>query len=511
MSKYIVLIETGQKQKYIFRSNKLAENIGASFIIKNITESEPQKIYQKNAVQVIYEGGGNALYLFSDKTTGEKFSKEYSAKILEKYPGVTLYLIGHELEMSETAKDGIKKCYRLLAKKKQNKKHTACIVDFGKTERCVNTNLPAVQREDIYLLPKEVAEKKLSSESITKYKAAQEKSEHFRKLEDAVKPYGFPSELDELGRSKNVKSFIAVVHIDGNRMGVRINRFNDNYPSIRQDENLEEYDRNYIDALRKLSSDIRTKFENAFIEMLKELADNMQKLNNTLSLKENILPIRPLILAGDDICFVSDGRIGVALARAYLTKLRKESLIGEQLNACAGVAIVKSHYPFSKAYELAEQLCRSGKNAVSEMEKDKGEGYDASFIDWHIEHGELDDGIQDIRSSNYTSDDGSLMYMRPYLVDESDKLHAIEIFDNALKSVKDADKIPRSKAKMLREVIRKGKTETEYFLNSNLLMEHFGRTEYLDGEAGFKAINGRDHSLLFDAIEMMDMYTDWRG
>ena len=34
------------------------------------------------------------------------------------------------------------------------------------------------------------------------------------------------------------------------------------------------------------------------------------------------LPIRPLILAGDDVCFVTAGRIALECARVFLERLR---------------------------------------------------------------------------------------------------------------------------------------------------------------------------------------------
>lgn len=37
MRRYVMLLEIGRKQKYIFSSNRLAENIGASIIIRNAT------------------------------------------------------------------------------------------------------------------------------------------------------------------------------------------------------------------------------------------------------------------------------------------------------------------------------------------------------------------------------------------------------------------------------------------------------------------------------------------
>ena len=52
-----VLMEIGKKQSYIFKSNKLKENIGASMIIKFVTEELPKNELSKNNGKKIIEGG----------------------------------------------------------------------------------------------------------------------------------------------------------------------------------------------------------------------------------------------------------------------------------------------------------------------------------------------------------------------------------------------------------------------------------------------------------------------
>ena len=73
--KYITLIEIGKKQTYIFSSNRLAENVGASIIIRKATEDDPKEFYRQYSPDVIYEGGGNALYVFRSKADGIEFAK----------------------------------------------------------------------------------------------------------------------------------------------------------------------------------------------------------------------------------------------------------------------------------------------------------------------------------------------------------------------------------------------------------------------------------------------------
>ncbi len=73
------------------------------------------------------------------------------------------------------------------------------------------------------------------------------------------------------------------------------------------------------------------------------------------------LPFRPIVFGGDDVTFVCEGRLGLPLAAHYLARLAEGILPdGDPLYARAGIAIVKTHYPFARAYELADELCGVG-------------------------------------------------------------------------------------------------------------------------------------------------------
>ena len=74
------------------------------------------------------------------------------------------------------------------------------------------------------------------------------------------------------------------------------------------------------------------------------------------------LPFRPLVYGGDDVTFVCDGRLGLELAAIYLQAFEKE----KDFTACAGICVVKTHYPFARAYQLSEELCRKAKKFIPE-------------------------------------------------------------------------------------------------------------------------------------------------
>lgn len=525
MRRYVMLLEIGRKQKYIFSSNRLAENIGASIIIRNATERDAQNIYNQfepaDRPDVIYEGGGNCLYVFRSKEAGKRFAEAYSRYIITTYPGITLYLVGTELADGESVQKGINRCYKLLAEKKNSREHTAEMMDFGNTVRCASTNLPAAPfgSSKKKYLPEGMREKNFSAESLKKFEVAQkEQKEFFAELLKGLpersdgKRWAFPVKLDELGRSMDEKSYIAVVHIDGNRMGQKIAAFNESMKR-EAEESSEEFDRRYIRELGKLSREIKEKYKEAFAGTIRVLVANMKKLLEPLDIvtKEDVeyLPIRPLILAGDDICFVSDGRIGIDITRVFLEEIKKKRVQNLPMNACGGVAIVKAHFPFSRAYDLAEELCENGKDAIG------GEkAPDASYLDWHVDQGELDENLSAIRSK-YKVQEGVYLNMRPYRVGDRpdiDKANDEALYYHFTGACDIIRKNARSKVKGFRDIALRGPEAGEYYIKSNRLDEEdigLHRTQWKSGEGGFAAMrDGTRRHMFYDAMEVMDVYIE---
>ena len=95
----------------------------------------------------------------------------------------------------------------------------------------------------------------------------------------------------------------------------------------------------------------------------------MEYLKAALSLKsfrnpEDVFPLRPIVYGGDDLTFICDGRLGLDLTAFYLKEFAKEKIkicgTDQSVDACAGVAIVPTKFPFAEAYNFADQLCRIG-------------------------------------------------------------------------------------------------------------------------------------------------------
>lgn len=117
----VTAIDTVGIQGYIFGSNNLKQNVGASGLVHFVTHElvydelikignsnieridaelkykiEYTKIIERDGLnsELIYSGGGNTVILFKNKDLAKEFTKSYTKKVLLKAPGLQL-IIAH--------------------------------------------------------------------------------------------------------------------------------------------------------------------------------------------------------------------------------------------------------------------------------------------------------------------------------------------------------------------------------------------------------------------------------
>lgn len=495
----LVLWEVSRKQQYIFSSNKLKENRGASIIIEYIIEEMPAKINKSYSQNLIYSGGGSSLYRFGSTKEAKDFIKNISEKVLREFPGIELFMVIEEFDIKkDRITEKIDNAYRKLAIKKNRRENSGTQLSFGIERICESTGLPAsfTRREDD-------RNRYISSEVKVKLDYSEENAEKF----DELMPVDYSiKEFADLANGD--KNYLAVVHIDGNQMGKKLNKLKEGFKY--DNNNVEEVNNQYLAALKKFSNDIKEAFKSSFKHMADVINRNEDRLADDTKIKEGKFPLIPIIIAGDDITYVTNGKIGIESARVFIEHLNKMTInINNSpvpLNACAGVAIARVGYPFSKLYEIAEDLCSNAKKAVLKDYKDADVDY--SLIDWHIEMGEVMGSIKDIRERNYMTLDGKKLNMRPLYLNNHDKWNSYENFLEANKYITqleiDGKKAPRHKIKELRDVLKKGERDTELFLKSNKIENYFPRFKNTTGDYCFY----EDNCMYYDSIEVMDLFIE---
>lgn len=572
---WLVVVDTTQIQPYIFGSNRLAENIGASWLVKQATgewaldeviRAAPRTNIQDKAknrldpakhiedgnldAEVIYAGGGNVLVLFADEPKARTFIRSLSRKVLCEAPGLNLLFakqrVGWDAQPAQLF-SGVMDAFADLEKQKAQRAHDVPLLGLGVTVACRSTGLPASVMKPY----SGEAAQPVSAEIEAKLEAAdkshRELREQFKQATNQAigREYDFPRDFDELGRERGEQSFIAVVHADGNGFGQAI---------IEIGKRNSHDNRAYINAVRKRSQAVAQASLQAMSEVLNLLCrpevielDKDDKSRERRSIVRRVstdrgeevvsritlqregakhwwLPFRPLVYGGDDTTFVCDGRLGVSLAVEYLTQFKEHATreLEEASSASAGVAIVKSHYPFARAYALADELCKSAK-CFRAQENERTGQEQGSYLDWHFAVGGLVGELSEVRRREYRTRHGDLC-LRPLDLDaelpqEVNVLTARrwEVVKKALDAFQGKDwATRRNKVKALRDALRQGKEAVQRFcliyLNDAGKPSELPALTKTENDAGAHRRTGwldsgeEARCAYFDAIELADVY-----
>lgn len=411
------------KQSYIFRSNKMREITGGSAIIGNafkllfdkarkcglvaetVSDSEAsgdfhledvKKRFEDHTLHMIelFSGGGNETVLYSDEQSFQQANRAYTCHLLKAYPGLIPLCVGIPVDGNPK---GYKEDYASLMEAVEIEKNRMLpgsmmpMMPFSEMDR--NTHLPIARKDKIYGAGRsaegEITEVSRSAEAQAKYQAGSEKK---KKEEDDSY---YEDLLDEIVTEKGEESLLAIVHADGNNMGVKIQHLLDGHS-----------DYNFcVSAMRKFTHNINDAFVNAGIAGIRKELEILKQ--EDMGRHPKCYKYRVIVSDGDDVTFVCNARFALALTKAYLKAVASYNTScdtgenGQELySSCAGICIFHSHYPFARAYELAEQACDSAKGPVHQSLPVPEE---ECWLDFHFLHSGVAGDLGEIRDRQDTA------------------------------------------------------------------------------------------------------------
>lgn len=403
-----LLIDVTGIQTYIFTGNKLLENIGASHIIGNEFEARLKihlekwanpafkeekcpdgllkTILEKNLfgnrynppfAEIAFSGGGNTLIIFTaEHDLGSRindFVKNFSYDCLFRFPGLKPAFAIQERYI--TNEKGFSLSHQALHRKLQQNKSSGFLpaVPFkaGAVADCVLSGHGA---EMGY---REKEGRHISKASFIKLEMGQKANERENKrfemqLKTSRYQYEFTNELGNLGQPDDA-GYVGVVHIDGNGIG---ELFRTSPKSLAE----------FTLLSKKVTSWITKANDQTVSTLIAEIIPQICNKENKLNFKQEkqdspqTIPFRPIILSGDDITFVCEGRLALYLADLFSRNFVQQA--GHTIGACAGVAIVKEKFPFYKAYQQAAWLCKKAKQDARKLKQVLGK--EVSLLRWDI-------------------------------------------------------------------------------------------------------------------------------
>ncbi|MBZ4651190.1 hypothetical protein, partial [Thermosipho sp. (in: thermotogales)] len=172
------------------------------------------------------------------------------------------------------------------------------------------------------------------------------------------------------------------------------------------------------------------------------------------------------------------------------------SINSESLSACGGVSIVKTKYPFYRAYIVAEDLTDRAKQ-ISRKEN-------GSYIDFFISSSGWSGSLEDIFNKHLSTVNGKL-HFGPYRIDSINDEKTIENLKNIIKEFKN---IPKNKVMKLREILFKV-TDKD---NGKIFVEELKvkgiNLPQIKGMYYHEQIWQNRETPYFDAIELIDFYPE---
>lgn len=527
-------------QKYIFQTAKVKDAMGASSLVENIIVDalkdavEKEKIpiipgeiswekregraaklgwygdegpflYRDNQmldVEVLFVGGGNAYVFYKDEDLCVRINRHMSRYVQEQTYSLQLAVAFIEKG------DNYSEDYQALNDKMASVKANMIIskplgaLPVMKTELKTGYPLSASREYSEEVSTESLLKKKYKS------REAQEKGE---------------KQHVNLTHDKGTDSLLAVVHLDGNNMGLRIREM------IHDQTSYEEA----VNRMRLVSNQIRKSYRQVFDEMSQNIQEGARHCREFVSRGDKPY-IRRIVTAGDDITYVCTAKIALASVEYFCREISKYTLNGKEdqdsrkqygFSVCAGVAFLGSHFPFSIGYEVAESCCDNAKKRAKEPEN-MDHGRVGNFVDFQYCRNIQTKNLERLRNAEYITSEGNQLLIRPYYIpvdqDGLQKLQCVPFcFGQLKKIVKDFQDeenkglgtnntkrpatLPRSFAKQLRNTYPLGKHMLGPWMKF-LKSRGWGMP---DGTCDVENLFDQDGTAKwYDALEMMDDYID---
>lgn len=405
MSKYLYGASVQGIQGFIFKTNELKHIVGASELVEQICTSNFDE-FAKNGESVV-RAAGNIKFIFDRKEDCQKAVREFPKKVMTKAPGITISqaVVAFDDDFGKAIDD-----LEALLKVQRNK--PSCSVTSGLIgiKRTNNTGLPVVS-----------AKKKLFIDEPTLQK---ERSQNVKSL--CEKSFGMEALIEKeiaynISDITDKNDWIAVIHADGNGLGKIVQKVGK-------------------------QKDIFRVFSQELDMATKEAANHAFEVVSNKFKDKQIIPIRPVVLSGDDMTVIIRGDLAIDYARAFISAFedKTKEYLGEilkdqhvfaedkdYLTACAGIAFIKSSYPFYYGYQLAEDLCGEAKKDTKAIHGADTDYLPPSCMMFHKVQDSYIFDYKDIIKRELTAKDGLSFKAGPYYIHPQDSKRTI---DNLIKA-----------------------------------------------------------------------------
>ncbi len=411
----LCIIDTRQIQRFMFRSKSMTETVGASDLLSRLLDDAIENALENldpplprervdtcndpDAVvpyfhdpnidfQLIVNAAGNALFLARTGALAQQVIRRIARYYLDNAYG--LNIAAAAVERSDSMAADLSELYKKLNAAKAS---SETLEPMGCLPICIRedrTGMPVVD------IDPEVGDF-VSTSSILKRREA--------KLRNSA------ISMDQLNstRAHDRLKYRAVMHIDGNNIGITIGRILAEAPDYESG----------IRARRLINKGIKGTIDKIMDQTLADLKDYYVRLKGTEEgFGREFMVIHK---AGDDINCVCNAIWAYPFLRFFYANLKgtwfwKTETIEVPLYMCAGVAFVIENIAFHPAFTLAEECCSSAKKEAKK-EHNLLNGLAGHWVDFQVLDNPNSQNLEMLRERSYMTPEQISLLTRPYRVD----------------------------------------------------------------------------------------------
>ncbi len=301
-------------------------------------------------------------------------------------------------------------------------------------------------------------------------------------------------------RGYDGQSYLAVIHSDGNNLGISIGRM------IR---NISSYEEG-IHLRRLIARTIDEKYDYAVDKTIEELREYWETLPEQ---KKDVFEHSFYVVhrGGDDLNVMCDASLAIPFMNLFYRNLKGVVLLQSDdftvpMYVCSGIAFVTKESNFHSAFAMAEECCDRAK-AAAKREVNLRNGLAGNWIDFQVFPEPQSQDLDTIREKAYVSSSGRHLLMRPYCLDPeaADKAYA---WGKLMERTERYGKIKMSKARLdaVHRTYMSGGYEFRHWLEA-LKKKGLDLVSQL-GEATEKNEEGIPSYTWLDAAELSAFFAD---
>ena len=500
MNKEVLCIfDTRQIQRYIFRSNSYYDILGASdlvndilieaieYALKNIdtplsgfeydlsTDPDAACIpYFKSEnikFQLIICAAGNAMCIVRTGSLAQKIIRKISRYYLDN--GCTLNIAASAVEKTDNMSADVFSLYKKLDTVKASADNCEPLGALSVVMKEHITGDPVIERDEQY----------------GDHIAMTSKLKR-RKLRDRRHDLGV--EDTHTTKGEDGKDYLAVIHADGNNLGITISRIL---------EKTADYEES-IRIRRRISRNIMTLYDKVMEKTLAELRSYcVESCGSDTEFDREFLVIHQ---AGDDVNCICNASMAFPFIESFYKNLEGAYIweletVKVPLYVCTGIAFVTPDSSFTSAFTLAESCCKSAKTEAKKEHNLKN-GLAVNWIDFQVCDDPNSQELGMLRQRYYVTADNIRLFLRPYCMDTNQD-SSYEMLKHKVLGLSQLE-LTKAQRSILRQSYVIGRMEFGHWVmsmekNGIDLAAALGAPLYKDSESKL-------HAAWFDAVEISD-------